>query len=141
MLCLRGGILMSIGNFPQSWSQAMLVGRLGVAAPIAHLAKGRLSDAGGLRFESQVGGGQTPHRPSRAATRPAYLFIICISYLLFRYYFVCLDALRTFSPALGRVARTPARSSQRTGVSRCDPSKGRSPSPKGKRGIPHKGHS
>ena len=26
MLCLRGGILMSIGNFPESLSQAMLVG-------------------------------------------------------------------------------------------------------------------
>ena len=26
MLCLRGGIIMSIGNFPESLSQAMLVG-------------------------------------------------------------------------------------------------------------------
>ena len=38
ILIIKGGILMSIGDFPESWSQAilagiMLVGRLGVPPP------------------------------------------------------------------------------------------------------------
>ena len=51
---------MSMGNFLESLSQVILagrflVGRLGVVAPMSQLVKGRLSDAGGLGFESQAG--------------------------------------------------------------------------------------
>ena len=59
ILILRVGILMSIGNLPESWSQAMLVGtmlvwRLGVIADRLHIRAYCLCSVLSLRHPSRL---------------------------------------------------------------------------------------